>query len=441
MFFSYFHYVVAANGTINGSFGLTFGDEIADDPVTNDHPRPAIDHYHHWEGGVKDSALSGNCIGSNVCNGAASGVNNKFPGSDPSLNGNSESDQYEENQDDNSKEDVNNDGIDVDDLQANKNENESKPSGDETNEDSYDEMTMINNEPQYNQSPSNPFNYNPIAVIGAAAPSANIPFNLPNYFNYQSNVKDNFDQESESKVETSTKKPNRKNQRPNAQIAVVDDPKKQLHEALLHNIHQSNNYQSFPNTPNQFEQIYGPNPFAQNQFQIGQFPSNSFEPNRFEPNPFAQGQFPTVQSPNSNIGPNSFAHGQFPSNQFPSNNVGSNQFNSKNPNSQNPQLPNGQFNYFNDLYNSPPNFNAQNGPNFPPNYYQGIPPFGFQQNGQSLNSPSQSHAFNNPNFLHFGSSANRETLNAKPLKLFTPAPETEDANNKNVKRKSVKDMK
>lgn len=429
---------VGLNGTVNGinginaTAGLTLSDEISEDPVSNNHPRPAIDHYHHWEGGVKEASLSGNCIGSNVCNGGGSGVNNKLAGSDPSLNGDSEPDQYEENLDDDSKDVFDNESIDVNDsADPNKETDSQAQANNNENENSDHEKTIINRKPQVNQSPEytnnnqypiNPFNYNPVAVIGAASLPANVPFNLPNYFNYQTNVKDSFDQVTESRVEASTKKTNIKNKRPNAQIDVVDDPKKQLHDALLQNIHQSNKYyQSFPNAPSYYQQSYGSNPFAPKPYQSGQSPNNYYGPIQLQPN--------------------SFGPGQFPSNQFPINNFGSSQFNPNNPNNQSPQFPNVQFYPFNDPYDSSPNFYAQNGPNFPPYYYLGFPPFGFQQNGQSLNSQSQSPAFNNPNVPYFGSSAHRETINAKPFKLLIPVPETENANNKNIKRKPVKAMK
>lgn len=66
---------IGANVEIPASENIGLNVGLRDEPPVNQ-PKPISNHHQHWNG-VKDSILSGNCIGSNVCNGPGSGVKNR----------------------------------------------------------------------------------------------------------------------------------------------------------------------------------------------------------------------------------------------------------------------------------------------------------------------------------------------------------------------------
>lgn len=67
--------VIGANVGIPASENIGLNVGLRDESPVNQ-PKPISNHHQYWNG-VKDSILSGNCIGSNVCNGLGSGVKNR----------------------------------------------------------------------------------------------------------------------------------------------------------------------------------------------------------------------------------------------------------------------------------------------------------------------------------------------------------------------------
>lgn len=352
-----------------------------------------------------NSTLSGNCIGTNVCNGANSGVNN-----DAGANTvRDEQIALDDVDDEKTVEIVDRDKFDSEEVSKDKStkapETENQENKENTNKEQADNnsdpkpsVTISNLQSQqnpnqfpYNQYPQYPnnFAYPPFTVIGAAVTS-NIPFLPPNYFNYPQIRKQSSTGSFDSKMETSTRRTSmhnthKKNKKPQI-IMQLNEPinsKKPMEENVVQmasplNLN-NNNFPAYLNGPNQFgSNHFGPNQFPGNQFPSNQFPSNQFAMNQFPGNSFVQNQF-------------------------------------GNPNGGFPQFPNGPYNQFNQFHNpfNTPNFNGQSSQNNGPSN-QGDSQ---DSNVQQINPSIQNSHFNNFNSFppYFGPPQSGVIINGVPV--------------------------